>query len=43
MCQTDKMEKVEVRAVIKYLCKQGMSPKEIHDELGNARERVSFL
>ena len=32
MCQTDKMEKVEVRAVIKYLCKKGMSPKEIHED-----------
>ena len=26
------MEKVEVRAVIKYLCKKGMSPKEIHED-----------
>ena len=32
MCQTDKMEKVEVRAVIKYLCKKGMTPKEIHED-----------
>ena len=32
MCQTDKMEKVEVRAIIKYLCKKGMSPKEIHED-----------
>ena len=32
MCQTDKMEKVEVRAVIKYLCNKGMSPKEIHED-----------
>ena len=32
MCQTDKMEKVEVRAVIKYLCKKGMSSKEIHED-----------
>ena len=30
MRQTCKMEKVEVRAVIKYLCKKGMVPKEIH-------------
>ena len=33
------MDKVEVRAVIKYFCKKGMSPKEIHDKfiktLGN--------
>ena len=28
MRQTCKM--VEVRAVIKYLCKKGMTPKEIH-------------
>jgi hypothetical protein len=26
------MEKVEIRAVIKYLCKKGMSPKEIHED-----------
>ena len=26
------MEKVEVRAVIKYLCRKGMSPKEIHED-----------
>ena len=32
MCQTDKMVKVEVRAVIKYRCKMRMSPKEIHEE-----------
>ena len=25
------MEKDEVRAVIKYFCKKGMSPTEIHD------------
>jgi transposase len=28
----DKMEKVKIRAVIKYLCKKGMSPKEIHED-----------
>ena len=33
MCQTEKnMEKVEVKACIKYLCKKGMSPKEIHED-----------
>ena len=32
MYQTDKMEKVEVRAVIQYLCNKGMSPKEIHED-----------
>jgi transposase len=26
------MEKMEIRAVIKYLCKKGMSPKEIHKD-----------
>jgi hypothetical protein len=26
------MEKVEIRAVTKYLCKKGMSPKEIHED-----------
>ena len=31
MRQTCKMEKVEVRAVIKYLCKKGMTPKEIRE------------
>ena len=25
-----KMEKLEIRAVIKYFCKKGMPPKEIH-------------
>ena len=25
------MKKVEVRAVIQYLCKKGMTPKEIHE------------
>ena len=32
VCKTDKMEKVEVRVVKKYLCKKGMSPKEIHED-----------
>ena len=32
MRQTCKMEKVEVRAVIKYLCNQGKTPKEIHKD-----------
>ena len=30
VCQTDNMEKV--KAVIKYLCKKGMAPKEIHED-----------
>ena len=25
------MEKLEIRAVIKYFCKKGMPPKEIHE------------
>ena len=29
------MGKVEVRAVIKYFCKKGMSPKETHDNIKN--------
>ena len=28
---TCKMEKLEIRAVIKYFCKKGMPPKEIHE------------
>ena len=39
LSQICKMEKVEVRAVIKYLCKKGMTPKEIYKDfmktLGN--------
>ena len=39
MRQTCKMEKVEVRTVIRYLCEKGMAPKEIHEDfmrtLGN--------
>ena len=27
-----KMEKLEIRAVIKYLCKKGIPPKEIHED-----------
>ena len=27
------MEKLEIGAVIKYFCKKGMSPKEIHEDL----------
>ena len=26
------MEKLEIRAVIKYLCKRGMPPREIHED-----------
>ena len=41
MCQTDKMEKVEVRAVIKYFCKKRMSTKEIHEDFMEAIGKVS--
>ena len=27
-----KMEKLEIRAVFKYICKKGMPPKEIHED-----------
>ena len=27
-----KMEPLEIKAVIKYFCKKGMSPKEIHED-----------
>ena len=27
-----KMEKLEIRAVIKYFCKKGMPPKKIHED-----------
>ena len=31
MQHISKLEKVEIRAVIKYLCMKGMPPKEIHE------------
>ena len=31
VCQIEKLDKVEVRAVKNYFCKEGMSLKEIHD------------
>jgi hypothetical protein len=40
------MEKVEIRAVIKYMCKKGMSPKEILENTsihGYIWEGVPFL
>ena len=47
MRQTCKMEKVEVRAVIKYLCKKGMTSKEIHEDfmktLGNGSPTYSTV
>ena len=27
-----KMEKLEIKTAIKYLCKKGMPPKEIHED-----------
>ena len=27
-----KMEKLEIRVVLKYICKKGMPPKEIHED-----------
>ena len=35
-----KTEKLEIRAVIKCLCKKGMSPKEIHEYLVESYGRV---
>ena len=36
------MKKVEVRAVIKDLCKKGMSPKEIHEDFREALGKESL-
>jgi hypothetical protein len=33
VCHLDQLKKVEIKAVIKYLCKKGMSPKKIHEYL----------
>ena len=41
MRQTCKMEKVEVIAVIKYLYKKGMTPKEIHEDFKKTLGNVS--
>ena len=32
MWHNSKMEKLEIRVIIKYFCKKGMSPKEIHED-----------
>jgi hypothetical protein len=37
------MEKVEIRAVIKYLCKKVMSPKEIHEDLMGTLGKESYI
>ena len=45
--QTCKMERVEVRAVIKYICKKGMTSKEIREDfmktLGNESPSYSTV
>jgi hypothetical protein len=35
------MEKVEIRAIIKYLYKKGLSPKEIHEDFMNTLGKES--
>jgi hypothetical protein len=35
------MEKVEIRAVIKYLSKKGMSSKEIHEDFMDTLKKES--
>jgi hypothetical protein len=35
------MEKVETKAVIKHLCKKGMSPMEIHEDFMDTHEKES--
>ena len=42
MCQTDTMEKAEVRAVTKNLCKKRMSPKEIHEDFMKTSGKTKF-
>ena len=36
-----KIEKLEIRAVIKYFCKKEMPPKEIHEDLMETLGRES--
>ena len=33
------MEKLEIRAVIKYFCKKGMPPKEIHESKKEGKDK----
>ena len=40
-CDTCKMEKLEIRAAIKYSCKTGMPRKEIHEDLIESLGKVS--
>ena len=35
------MEKFEIRAVIKYFCKKGMPPNEIHEHFMETLKKVS--
>ena len=36
-----KMEKLEIRAVLKYICKKGMPPKEIHEDFMETLQKES--
>ncbi|UYV63911.1 hypothetical protein LAZ67_2005982 [Cordylochernes scorpioides] len=38
--ESSKMETNEIRAVIKYLCKKGMSPKEIYEDMMHTLEMM---
>ena len=38
-----KMEKLEIRAVIKYFCKKGMPPKEIHEDFMELHVLLNYL
>ena len=37
------MEKLEIKAVIKYFCKKGMPPKEIHKDFNMPLEHIRTL
>ena len=37
-----KMENLEIRAVIKYFCKKGMPPKEIHEDFMETPGKASL-
>ncbi|UYV60555.1 hypothetical protein LAZ67_1001504 [Cordylochernes scorpioides] len=39
--ESSKMETNEIRAVIKYLCKKGMSPKEIYEYMSTVKKWVA--
>ncbi|UYV78083.1 hypothetical protein LAZ67_16000046 [Cordylochernes scorpioides] len=40
--ESSKMETNEIRAVIKYLCKKGMSPKEIYEDMHSKKWVAAF-